>query len=310
MTFSTLSSQSFFATLQKLSASLDREELLGLVSAMARLLPPERWQEALLHVRKIGPDQQINPEPLPVAEIERVLDGIADLRLDIQARMEAIEDGTLEDYDDYYDYNEDPDPVSDEQLAVLTTFFAEAGLAFAKNDKPSAETMYEALFELVDDVEEIGILARDDLDLRRERARYARCVYESAEKENRPRAVLSAMGLAEESRYSSRNLPLLCEVKACDCAALPGWDDFLPAWRKELAEMDFHAGRVANLLLEATAMESDVTAVAELAERWGAEQPLGYLFLLKRLAEDGDWHLLGGYARAAVAVLPEGETRA
>lgn len=310
MNFSSLASQSFFATLEKLTVALDREKLLGLVSAMAHLIPPERWEEALLHLRNIGRDQQIDPEPLPVAEIERVLDGIADLRLDIQARMEAIEDGTLEDFDDYYDYNEEPDPVSDEQLTLLTTFFAEAGLAFAGNDKPAAGKIYEALFELVDEVEEIGLLPRDDIDLHRERARYARCAYENAEKENRPRVVLSAIGTVAESRYFSRDLPLLCEVKACDSPALPGWEDFLPAWQRELAEMDFRAARVAHLLLEATAMASGVTAVAELAERWGAEQPLGYLFLLERVAEDGDWHLLGAYAREALTALPEGEKRA
>ena len=266
-------------------------------------------------MRNIGEIQPVDPEPLPVSEMQRIMAGIEDLRLDIQARIEAIEDGSFEDFDDYDYYDdEDPDLVSEEQLSSLAGFFAEADSAFARNDKPTAKKMYEALFELVDEVDETGILPEHNIDLRRERARYARCVYETTAQEERPRALVSVMGLEDEggrnSWYRIHNLPLLREVVASDRAALPEWDGFLTAWRSELLSKDFRLKRVAGLLLEATALLSGVAAVAELAGTWGAQQPLGYLFLLEQLANDGDWPGLTGAAREALATLPEGAQRA
>ena len=197
-----------------------------------------------------------------------------------------------------------PPLLSDEQQTELEDYFSVAGQLFTARKLGSAAELYRTLFELFggavgeeESEEYSAYLSRGDIGInfREEWARFYRCVYETAAPEERLHSVLKAMSI-EAALHPGRFvpgeevLPLMQDVIDTLPEELPDWDEFLPEWRDALSRVS--SDRAQLLLLEATSKIEGTSGVAGLAKKWGADQPRGYLFWMRRLAGSESWREL------------------
>lgn len=310
----------YLEKIEQLCEPLGKEALTELIVAMARQAAPEEREGFLAALLSHMPAESKQPSPAdsPVFD-SGLLKEIAELRQEILDRISAIKDGSYwddpdEDWQDPYYNDEDPDLLSDDQQSALHSFFTEAGQLFTAGSKGAAQQVYGALLSLVNEAETSSSLLLDfDVDLRETRARYARCVYESAAAGERINAMLAAMEAdqAEDDMggLPGEDYPLLQDVVDAETGPLAGFDQFLPAWEKALGRKDFQEDRLADLRLEAAFLLGGVAAVADLARGWQAKQPRGYLGWLRKLEDAGDWSSLRDAGREALDGLPHGKER-
>jgi hypothetical protein len=233
-----------------------------------------------------------------IAPIEKVLEDIEALKKDIEKRIEAIEDGNYwndpEAWNNDYDYDVDPDLISDDQIDELASFFGEAENLFLDDRLEDARKVYQALFGLIEAFRESADVSLGDaVDIREARARYCRCVYETEKESGKLHVFADAMDIDWTGRYeANRNeynedYPLLQDVIDASVGEMKNLDTFLPAWRKTL-EQKWTKVRTAVLLLEAVHHLEGLDGVSRLVRNWKNKQPAGYLYwldVLKRQAE-------------------------
>lgn len=309
----------FLETIEDYCRALERQSLITLILGLARQVEPGGRDDFLHLLQCILPGkEEVEGQP-GEADVKQVLEEIKSLRQEIQARINSIEDGSYwddpdeDDWEDSYSYDEDPEPLNDFQQEGLASFFSRADHYFLRGEQKTAQTMYVALFSLVSEVEACDFYCDFGLDLREERARYARCVYDGKSGEERLAAMAVVMGVdsggADFEGLGTREFPSLREVKDAEVGELADFETFLSDWEKVLGGYDYKVDRVADLHLEARFLQDGAAGVGELAETWQAEQPRGYLFWLKQIEEEEDWSLVREAAGKAIAVLPFGEER-
>lgn len=283
------------------------------ILALAEQVEPQNRQVFLDNFRSTIPGEEPREVAVPTTGESFLLGEIEELREEVEARIESIQDGTFwDDYDDddWHDpySDEDPDLLNDEQSAALAGFFHEAGLRFIHGGRAAAEEIYSVLFALIDEVDADGSLPDINVDLREARARYARCIYETSNPDIRIPAMLQVMYTDLQryrlAGYHLHNLPLLQDVIDASPGDLAEFDSFLTSWQTALSREDFGNARIADLLLEATFFQGGVGAVGELARTWREKQPRGYLYWLHQLEREERWAELRDGAGEAIAALP------
>ena len=338
-----ISLKPYLESIERHCQKLSREELIDLILGLAREVPSRGRME---FIDRIG---ELSNRGVRVTWSEDLLPKIQAIKEEIGERIEAIENGEYpeeylpEDYGRGYAWHDaEPDLISDKQREAVADFFEEASELFLSGRLEEARAAYGALLELVgareaapedaagsslededgaepDEPAESFFTGRDlagcdfGVDLREARARYARCVYETAPAAERVEAMLVAMDLwnAENpSRYDldERSGPMLRDVLDARPGELPERERFLPYWRDALALEE--SSRARLLLLESVDLLEGPSGVQREVRRWGSEQPLAYLYWIGRLEAEGDRQAIVSACREALAALPNGPLRA
>ena len=232
-------------------------------------------------------------------------------------RIEAIENGDYDVLDDWdwedAHYDDEPEMISDEQMDDLTGLFDTADSLFINGDIQASRDLYQALFSLLSTVKECDyVVPEPDIDMREERARYARCVYETSDNNQCVDAFADAMDMGASARYNKQNVndtyPLLQDVMDAAKQEMKDIREFYPLWEKFLGTQG-NDGRPASLLVEVVYLTKGLAGVGELARSWGDVQPYGYLFWLDKLRQETLWDELIDVAQNALAVLKPCEAR-
>jgi hypothetical protein len=303
----------YLETIEKHCRLLDRESLIQLICDLARQVEPGTRNDFLQSFLSCLPGTKKQAVPVDETSENELLTEIEELRQEIQARIESIENGTYwddpddeDEWQDSYHNDEDPDLLNDYQKEDLVEFFSKAGRHFIHGEKKAAQKIYNALFSLVNEVVEHDDYLPDfGINLREARARHARCVYELSSREER----VDAMFVVMNAEMRSRDFPLLRDVMDADTGDLEDLEPFLISWQTALTEHNFRIKRVAELLLEVAFLQGDVTAVGDLAKTWQAQQPLGYLYWLQQLEREENWLLLRDAGSEALKSLSPGLDR-
>ncbi len=223
-----------------------------------------------------------------------LLDDIEELRLSIRERVESIEEGSYWEYDDdWEDYEEDPDDVSEEHLDDLMNIFSHTDKLFLNNQFEEAKKVYHALFQLVDEID-VGTFysSNPEVHFREEQARFCRCVYETYDKDRRIEDLLQSMKARTPLEISeldlAENYPMLRDVIDAKPGEMEGLDAFLHQWREALADQG-PGWRTADLLLEVSFMIDGLKGVETLARAWKNDQPRGYIYWISRLEAEKNW---------------------
>ncbi|OQX20648.1 MAG: hypothetical protein BWK76_00320 [Desulfobulbaceae bacterium A2] len=299
---------------------MSKEKLTGIILSLAKEVRGDRRGEFLADLLAMLSNAAgaHAAEALPAKD--DLLKSIVALKESILEREKSIEDGSYwDEEDDGYDaggyyYSEDyPDLVGDDQQAEVVGHFQEADRLFLLGRIKEARAVYSALFDLVREVSVSGFLPDYDIDLREARARYCRCVYELADVNERVPDMLAAMEVdlpkQDFASKSSGEYPGLQDVIESQPGDLPGFAVFLPAWEKALARKGHSQDRLAELRLEALSLVGDQAKIGELARKWHANQPLGYLYWLQLLSQGEDWCQVKEVAREALAHLSPGDAK-
>ncbi|MBW1916259.1 MAG: hypothetical protein JRI86_15215, partial [Deltaproteobacteria bacterium] len=205
------------------------------------------------------------------------------------------EDGTYwddpDDWDDY-EYDNEPDYVSEDQNEELLSFFDESENLFLNDRLEDARIVYDALFRLINYIKEVSYYSPPhELDIREVRARYCRCVFETSEKSVRLDDFINVMEIdvfsAHNENEYDENYPLLQDVIDSRPGEMEDMESFLPVWKRALNKRGTK-GRPAVLFLEAISRLEGIKGVSELARKWKNNQPQGYLFWLRMLKSEND----------------------
>jgi hypothetical protein len=306
----------YLEAIENFCRPLDREGLLKIILSLAGNVASGERAAFLAGLSGKIPARQTKE----AGGVKAMLKRIDELQRDIVSRAEAIEEGSPwdegDEYDAYghgYDYYDDEGPpiLSEEIKAEFRACLGEAGLLFLDGRTPDARDVYARLLAAVKTAEEYdGGWIDIEADLREGRARYCRCVYELAADSVRVAEMLAAMEVKAAGRLfedgNPRDYPMLQDVIDAQTGEMQDFSAFLPAWEKALAARDFRKNRLAGLHLEAAFMLNGVEAVAALAGKWKAKQPMGYLAWCARLKAASAWPALAVAAREALAQLPAG----
>ncbi|MBW1940614.1 MAG: hypothetical protein JRI28_04450 [Deltaproteobacteria bacterium] len=275
--------------------TLSTEALANIIIGLAKGIPTAERVNFLERIESLLPGGP--PKPVfDLGPVEEILNEIQALRESIEERIKAIEDGSYWDYSDEWEdnsyYNEDPDYINEEQIEELESFFNDAENLFLDDRLEDARIVYGALFTLINEVGETSYFPpTPETDIREERARYCRCVYETSDKDKRFKEFATAMEinisvLFNENEYD-KNYPLLQDVIDAKPDDMEDLESFLPAWKNLLSKKETK-GRPAVLLLETVYRLEGLDGVSKLARKWKNSQPQGYLFWLKILKEEKD----------------------
>lgn len=296
---------------------LSKEELVETLLELAKEAPVRGRTDFLDRIRAFGPKAMaVKKEPGKDFE-NALLERIVGLGEEVKERIESIENGAYWESPDHWedrDYDEDePDYVTSEQIEELEDLFLETGGIFLNGQLETASRLYRALFDLVDENDEIaGYTSRESLDVREERARYCRCVYETADPKQRVESVLACINIdAPLNPYRldlpSEKFPMLQDVIDARPGELADWETFLPAWEKRLAR---HQGdRAAVLRMEAIRKLDGIDGVSRLARQWKSDQQRGYLFWIQCLAKEANWREMLDVCSEALDALPRSSLR-
>ena len=312
----TIALRPYLEAVENICRPLSKEQLVELIlnlaqdeSSSGRLGFLDR-----IKTRLPGAELSINA----VSGVAQLLDDIEALKQDILKRIENIENGEYEALDDWewddHDYDDDePEFISDGQSDEMTDLFAKAGDLFLNGDTGKARIVYDALFELMAELERSGFyLPYPDLDWREERARHARCVYDDSDEKQRVKAFTDAMDLEASYRHNRMEnnaaYPMLCDVMDARQEKMADLESFYPEWKSLLKEKGLE-GRPSSLLLETVHHKEGIKGVEELARAWGSAQPNGYLFWLKLLMAEKQFDKACAIARQAIKLVKKGKKR-
>lgn len=249
--------------------------------------------------------------------VDEIIDAIQALKESIEERIDSIEDGSYWDdpddwgNDDYY--NDDPDYIGDDQVEDLKSLFDDAASLFLDNRLEDARKAYEALFTLISYINENTYFSLgQEIDIREARARYCRCVYETADAKKRLDEFVSAMEVGVFSTTSENDYdedyPLLQDVIEASPDKMEDLASFLPVWKKVL-DKSGTKGRAAVLLLETVNRLEGIDAVSRLARKWKNSQPQGYIFWLNNLKLENDFQGIITVSIEGLKALKEGGFR-
>jgi hypothetical protein len=287
----------YLETIDAYCDTLTNTQLKEVIFSLAKEIPTSQRADFLDKIKTSLPDS--GPIKMrKVAPIEKILEDIEALKEDIEERIEAIEDGIYWDdpeaWDNDYDYDEDPDLISEDQIDELASYLGEAENLFLDDRLEDALKVYQALFGLIEAFRESADVSFGDaVDIREARARYCRCIYETVKESEKLHVFAAAMDIDRVSPYEenqneyNEDYPLLQDVIDASVGEMRHLDTFLPAWRKTL-EKKWEKVRTAVLLLEAVHHLEGLEGVSKLARKWKNKQPAGYLYwldILKKQAE-------------------------
>ncbi|MBF0451143.1 MAG: hypothetical protein HQK75_10600 [Candidatus Magnetomorum sp.] len=238
------------------------------------------------------------------------------LKEEIQERVSSIEDGSywdMRDYDDYYDYNEEPDYISEDQIDELKALFNTADDYFFNDHLILTRDLYEKLFQLIDEFDgfdsyEYGYpLSSDTFFIKEYRARYCRCVYETSHKPNRVQDMINAMNIHAALNpkildLKNEQYPMFQDIIDARPGTMEEWDNFLNQFCSELKK--HKTNRSEMLLIEISFIQNGMTGIAKLARQWKTKQPRGYLFWIQRLIEEEDWKVASDICMEALNIFP------
>ncbi|MGM0540354.1 MAG: hypothetical protein ACQERT_14285 [Thermodesulfobacteriota bacterium] len=303
----------YLETIADECSKLTRQELSDLIIELARSEPASRRGDFLCKLRALLPD---HGEGAPQEnDIQYLLDEVLELKEDIEERMSCIERGDYEDLDEYdwEDFKYEPDFVSEGQIDDIEDFFHTASDLFVYKNIIDAKKMYNALFQLLDDIaKHEDITCRLSIDIKEERARYARCVYDAPNNDRRLEEFAQAMVLdvpdKREVHIVDDRLPLFQDVIDAEEEEMQGIQAFFREWKELLENYDFNV-RAASLLIEAVHSLEGIDGVARLARTWGSDQPYGYIFWLGSLMRTSKMEELITVSGEALQVLKPGGAR-
>jgi len=301
----------YLDTIGGFCSKLSNEELTDILICLAKDVPTSGRVNFLEKIESYLPGRRsaIMSDSDPV---EQILNDIEALRESIEKRIRSIEDGSYWDDPDFCGddgyYEEEPDYISEDQDEELGTFFHDAESLFLDDRLEDARKVYGALFNLINDIKEEAYFSpRDDIDIREERARYCRCVYETSNTDKRLDEFVGAMEVGVSKPYNENeydeDYPLMQDVIDAKPGEMEDLESFLPAWKKALTRRGTK-GRPAGLLLETLNRLEGINGVSSLAKKWKNSQPQGYLFWLNILQKENDQK---GIIR--VRALKEGKSR-
>jgi len=295
---------------------LSGEELVQLVLSLAKNEAASGRVQFLERLNILSPAGKNVIKPKR-SDLEALLEDVQGLKESIMERIEAIENGDYDALDDWdwedARYDDEPEMISETQLDDLAGLFDEAGGLFLNGAFLDARHLYQALFELLKELDESDYVMPDTgVELREARARYARCVYETSGEDSRLDEFADAMDIGVSYRFDSQKIdgayPLLQDVMDAGEKKMKGIQEFFPVWEKFL-EGGGTQGRPASLLAEVVCFTRGLAGVGELARKWGSVQPYGYLFWLDRLGQENRWGEIQNIAKEALTVLKTGQAR-
>ena len=308
--------------LEKIAAycdTLTNTQLKEVIFSLAKDIPTSKRVDFLDKIKTSLPDtRSINVRK--ITPIEQILQDIESLKENIKERIDAIEDGTYWDgpeawENDPYD-DEGPDMISEGQIDELTSFFCEAEALFLDDRLEDARKVYQALFALIEEFRESAdLFLGDAVDIREARARYCRCVYETAKESEKLQMFIDAMDIDWAGPYEinqieyNEDLPLMQDVIDARVGKMKNLDIFMPAWRKTL-EKKWTKVRTAVLLLEAVHHLEGLDGVSGLAKKWKNKQPAGFLYWLDILKKQAEFENIIDVSVEGLKVLRHGRARA
>ena len=297
--------------------SLSKEELIETMLGLAQEMPIGERAVFLDRIQAFAPKSKSGRKKTGKNQEKTLLERIAVLKEEIEERIESIENGDYwEDHnhweDEYYG-EEDPDYVSSDQAEELADLFLETGGIYLDGRLDVACRLYRALFDLMDENDHIADYpSESSLDLREERARYCRCVYETSDPKRRTEALLDSIAINAPLHHHyldlpSEKLPMLQDVIDARPGDMPEWDMFLPSWEKRLAHR--RGDRADVLRMEAKYKLEGTGGLSKLARNWKSGQPLGYLFWIQCLEAEGNWREMPDACVEALDAIPAGNFR-
>ncbi len=306
----------YLEAIEKYCTRLSQDELTGVIINLAKEISVGERQNYLDKLHSFSPANKVIPDEQNSRD--EIADQIEALKEDIQERVDSIEDGTYWDdidYDDGYYDDEEPDYISEEQVEELTAFFGEAEQFFLDDQLESARDIYQRLFDLLDETDELEYSisgSSDSFDLKETRARYCRCVYETSEKEDRIKEMIEAVHVYASVSDSVLMLekehhPMLQDVIDAKTGDMQDWDDFLNKWAAALEK--HKSDRADILLLEAAFFIKGDEGVADQARKWGLTQPRGYLYRIQNFIKEENWTAASEACQEALKALPDNSFR-
>jgi hypothetical protein len=220
---------------------LSKQELMDIILGLAKNETASGRVVFLQKFRSFLPDKTL--KKAKTADISTLFDDIQALKEAISERIDAIENGLYEELDDWdwedAHYDDELEYISNEQREDLTALFEDAADLFVKGEIEDSKLLYEALFDINDELDAYEfILPELELDLREERARYARCVFETSDGHKRLAKFAAAMDIDGSNRYDKLKIdasyPLLQDVIDTREEDMPDLKLFYPAWKKLL----------------------------------------------------------------------------
>ena len=275
--------------------TFSNQELKDVIISLAKDVPTSARVQFLEKIESCLPGRKSAAVP-DTDPVDQILGDIEALKESIEERISSIENGSYWDdpddweYDEYYDH--EPDYVSQAQLNELESFFDDAENLFMSDRLEDARKVYEALFKLINYLEESACFSLGhEIDIREARARYCRCVYETADADKKLDEFAVAMEIDvfvpyDENEYDE-DYPLLQDVVDARPGEMADMESFLPAWKNVLAKKGTK-GRPAVLLLETVNRLEGINGVSRKAKKWKNNQPQGYLFWLDILKQEND----------------------
>ena len=296
--------------------TLSNEELTDILIRLASDIPTSGRVNFLEKIESYLPGRRSAAMP-DTDPVEQILDDIEALKENIEERVRSIEDGSYWDDpdvwgDDEY-YEEEPDYISEDQDEELGSFFDDAESLFLDERLEDARKVYGALFNLIHDIKEEAYFSPpDEIDIREARARYCRCVYETANTDRRLHEFIGAMAVDASDPYNENeydeDYPLMQDVIDAKPGEMADLESFLPAWGKALIKRGTK-GRPAGLLLETVHRLEGINGVSRLAKEWKNSQPQGYLFWLNILKKENNQKEIIRVSREGLKALKEGKPR-
>lgn len=282
-----ISLRPFLESIHKLCSGMSQERLSNFVTEYAKYLPAKERMAFLENMMSFS-EARVHP-----GADETLQDRISDLKDALMERWEAIEDGSYWDEQDWNSYDDEPDYFTEEQEEEIESYFDEADTLFLMGRFKEALIVYEDLYSVFE-LEKSSFHSLEyyiEINHRETRARYCRCLYETSVPEERAANLMAGMNINAPLDSSCFNIhetyhPMFCDVQNAISGQLPEERAFLDDWIGLLSEIN--GDRAQVLLLEAVFLRDGVSAVGDLARKWGGKQPRGYLFWLYLLKSEGD----------------------
>lgn len=296
-------------------SELSRQELTDVILELAKDEPTSRRIPFLQKFQSLLPEN--GSKDTIVTDVKAILNDIQALKESIVERMEAIENGDYEQLDDWdwedYHHDDEPEYINDEQMEDLANLFQDAENLFLNDQTEDSKTLYKALFNLIDEIDEYTLIQSElDMDIREERARYARCVYDTTDKHKRLDEFAATMTLDASNRYNELRIdesyPLLQDVIDAREEEMADLESFYGVWKKFLIKKGID-GRPASLLAEAVNHLEGIEGIANLARMWKNNQPYGYLFWLTCLKQENRLDDIVEVSKEALQILKAGNAR-
>jgi hypothetical protein len=305
----------YLETIENHCGQLSREELIQLMLSLAKDVSTSGRMHFMERLKTLSPGKSV--AKAVSSDFKILLEEVQALKESIMERIEAIENGDYEALDDWdwenAHYDDEPEMISEEQMNDLAGLFDEAGGLFLNGELWDSRSLYQALFDLLEALDESEFYMPEPVvDIREERARYARCAYETSDDSQRLEAFTDAMDIEASYRFDKRKIddsyPLLQDVMDAGEQDMKDIRGFYPLWEKLLEGEGAH-GRPASLLVEVVYFTKGLTGVGNLAHKWGGIQPYGYLFWLDKLRQEKQWDDIVKVAKDALVTLKAGQAR-